>query len=298
MVLLLCTVVLVYFLKPLTILTHANQAEPTITIVPFEVISLTPSTPTPFQPLPTDTPTPTPTLTPTETPTNTPQPTDTPVPTNTPYPTNPPVPTQVIWPTEVYIAPTQAPSEGGASTSVHLAVSGSYQTHSLSCESRCAVDWANYFGVSISENSFLYGLPVSDEPDSGFVGDPDGVPGQLPPGPYGVHADPVASLLRQYGLAASAVHGYSMDGIRSQIDAGKPVIVWVYNGVWTGCSPISFTASNGHTSTVIRYEHTVIVKGYDSYYIYIQDGGSSYGVAISQFKSSWSCLGNMAVIAQ
>lgn len=278
-------VVVGFLLKPFQIMTAAQNVGPTKTVVPLMVITLTPATATPFQPLPTDTPTPTATFTPTGTPTNTPLPTETP--TNTPVPTNTSVP------------PTQAPVDNSGSSGVYLNVTGVNQSHSLSCESRSAVDWARYFGVSISENTFLYSLPVSDDPDTGFVGSPDGPEGLIPPNAYGVHADPVAALLRQYGLSATAVHGYSFDGIISQLDAGKPVIVWVYAAVWTGAHPVSYTAaSNGHTTTVIPLEHTVMVKGYNSSSVFIQDGSYSYAVSIAQFKGSWSYLGNMAVIAQ
>ena len=59
------------------------------------------------------------------------------------------------------------------------------------------MDWAAYFGVAISEDHFQSLLPSSDDPDVGFVGNPDGAEGQLPPQSYGVHADPVAAVLRQ-----------------------------------------------------------------------------------------------------
>jgi uncharacterized protein YvpB len=165
-----------------------------------------------------------------------------------------------------------------------------------SAEARSAVDWAAYFGVTIGENSFQSNLPSSDDPDSGFVGDPNGAEGQLPPNAYGVHAGPVANLLNDYGLSAKPVHGYSYDDIRRQVSAGYPVIVWVYGNVWSGGIPVSYTASNGHTSTVTAFEHTVIVIGYDSSYVYVLDGGIKYARDLWVFKNSWSTLGNMAVI--
>ncbi|MHC1740011.1 MAG: C39 family peptidase [Anaerolineaceae bacterium] len=253
---------------------------PSTTIIGLEALTLSPSTPTPFQPLPTDTPTPTATLTPTPIPTNTLQPS------NTPYPTNTRIPA------------TQPPSDGIPSSAQVSGITGLNQSHLLSCESRSAVDWARYFGVSISENSFQAQLPLSDNPDTGFVGSPDGAEGQIPPNSYGVHADPVASLLRQYGLSATAVHGFSYDDLRKQIAAGHPVIVWVYGNVWYGGYPQSYTSSDGHTTTVIRYEHTVIVTGYDNDYVSILDGGMFYYRTTAQFLSSWSSLGEMAVIFQ
>ena len=253
---------------------------PTSTVVGLEMFFENPATSTPFQPV---LPTATNTFTPTATATATKLPSSTPYPSVTPIPTRRP---QTAIPTNI-----------SYSNSVILDnISGADQIHSLSCESRSAVDWAGYFGVSLSEDTFLVHLPSSDDPDSGFVGDPDDAAGYIPPNSYGVHADPVANLLNAYGLNARAVHGYSLDSIRNQIDDGNPVIVWVYGHVWAGGSPVSYTASNGNTTWVIPYEHTVIVYGYDDSSIWILDGGSKYTRSISIFKSSWSNLGNMAVI--
>jgi uncharacterized protein YvpB len=190
------------------------------------------------------------------------------------------------------------PADGiPASASVGL-IYGHMQSHSLSCESRSAADWAAFFGVTFSENYFQSQLPHSDDPDTGFVGDPDGAEGQLPPQSYGVHAGPVASLLDQYGLNALAKHQYGYDDLRRQIVAGHPVIVWVYGNVWYGISPTSYTGSDGHTTEVLPFEHTVIVTAYDADDVTILDGSLSYYRPISQFLSSWSSLGNMAVILQ
>ena len=279
---------LVVFLALSGIFDHVklfSVLEPTSTIVGFEMISLTPATPTPFQPLPTQTPTPTATLTPTPTATFTSMPTNTPPPTSTPLPP----PTQL---------PFRPLPDGLPSSAQVSGLIGYDQSHLLSCESRSAVDWAAYYGVSINENTFQANLPLSGDPDSGFVGNPDDAEGQLPPNSYGVHADPVAAGLRAYGLNASAVHGISYDDLRRQIASGHPVIVWVYGNVWSGGVPVAYTASNGHTSTVIAFEHTVIVTGYDGTYVTIVDGAMVYIRIISQFKNSWATLGNMAVVLQ
>lgn len=244
----------------------------TSTPVQLAAMQLTPSTPTPFQPLPTDTPT----LTPTPTQTNTPEPTATPKPTKTP----PPEPT----------------SDGLPASFAISGVYGYDQAHRLSCESRSAVDWARFYGVNIEEDTFQYALPSSDDPDSGFVGSPDGMEGQLPPNAYGVHAGPVADLLQQYDLSARAVHGMSFEELKHQIASGQPVIVWVFGNTWWGGTSVQYTASDGHTSTVIAYEHTVIVTAYDETEVTILDGGTYYYRTIAQFESSWATLGNMAVI--
>ncbi len=254
-------------------------------IEPLNRLSLTTS-PTPFQPLPTHTPTPTATATNTPTPTNTPTSTATP----TPLPTNTPLP-----------IPTNAPieySEDGLPASVSISgVVGYAQSYSLTCESRSAVDWARYFGISIKEMDFQADLPVSDNPETGFVGPIDGLTGQIPPYPYGVHAAPVASLLRDYGLKASAVRGYSFEKLKKQIANGNPVIVWVIGNVWYG-EPIDYTASDGSTVTVAHFEHTAIVIGYDAEGVTLVDNDLVYWRTTSAFLDSWGVLGNMAIIAK
>ena len=144
---------------------------------------------------------------------------------------------------------------------------GHAQSYGLSCESRSAVDLAGYWGVSISEWEFLSALPVTDNPDTGFVGSYNGYWGSIPPASYGVHAKPVAALLRQYGLQVKARRDLSWDELREEIFSGRPVIVWIIGQMWSG-TPIDYTSSDGHKTTVARFEHTMIVSGYDLTYVY------------------------------
>ena len=250
-------------------------------IEPLNRLSLTTS-PTPFQPLPTHTPTPTNTPTSTSTPTSTATPT--PLPTNTPLP----IPTST---------PIQYTEDGLPASASISGVVGYAQSYSLTCESRSAVDWARYFGKSIKEMDFQADLPVSDNPEIGFVGPIDGLTGQIPPYPYGVHAGPVASLLRDYGLEATAVKGYSFEKLKKQIANGNPVIVWVVGNVWYG-EPVNYTASDGSTVTVAHFEHTAIVIGYDEWGVTLVDNDLVYWRKTSTFLDSWGVLGNMAIIAK
>lgn len=173
-------------------------------------------------------------------------------------------------------------------------IGGRKQAYSLSCEARAAADWAAYFGFALDEDEFLHRLPVSDNPDFGFVGDVHGRWGQIPPDPYGVHAGPVAFLLRQHGLNAHAYKGLTWDHLRAQIAGGKPVIVWVTGHVGPG-TQVAYTASDGRTTTVARFEHTVIVIGYTSDMVTILDGSKIYTRPLDVFLESWAVLGNMAI---
>ncbi len=171
---------------------------------------------------------------------------------------------------------------------------GHSQWYLLDCELRSAVDWAAYFGFVINYQDFLDELPKSDDPEEGFVGDYWDAQGNIPPSGYGVHAAPIAALLQSYGVPAQAVKGMSFDNLKQEIAAGRPVIVWVLFLVQGGTA-IEYTASNGNTTIVAHYEHTVTVIGYDESRVLVMDGSYSYYRSNDQFLDSWAVLENMAI---
>lgn len=217
----------------------------------------------------------------------TPQP---PTSTLTSLPTRTPTVTETATPTST---PTITPPPSAQITGIV----GHSQSLPLSCESRSAADWAGYFGVQIDELNFLHGLPPSDNPERGFVGSVRGAWGQIPPDPYGVHAGPVASLLRAYGLKARAYHALTWDQLRAEIASGQPVIVWIVGHVEIGHS-IVYTTPNGLEVIVAKYEHTVIAIGYTEDSVMVLDGTKIYSRPLSTFLNSWGALGNMGIIAE
>jgi len=174
---------------------------------------------------------------------------------------------------------------------------GHAQSYAIDCEVRSAVDWAGFWGVSIGETEFLNILPRTDNPDVGFVGDPNEPWGRIPPDGYGVHADPIAKTLRDFGLQAEARRDLSWANLQQEIDAGRPVIVWVIGAMWEG-SPVEYKASDGHTSRVAAYEHTMTLVGYTSETVKVVDASSGHldTYWLNDFLNSWAVLSNMAVI--
>ncbi len=253
-----------------------------VTTTPTPLPTLTPSvTSTPFQPA---TPTLTFTVTQTPTPTETPTPTATftPVPpTLTPQPTN-----------------TSAPPSGLPSEAYITDISGYPQIANLDCEARTAVDLAAYFGVTIPEMDFISLLPISDNPNEGFVGNIYDEKGQLPPASYGVHAAPVAALLRAYGLSAWDKYGMNFETLQREVSAGKPVMVWVIGNVWPSYGTETYTSSSGASVTVAAWEHTVLVIGYDNDHVTVLDGDLIYERPIPNFMDSWSTLGYMGIVVE
>ncbi len=172
---------------------------------------------------------------------------------------------------------------------------GRQQSYTLDCEARSAVDLALYFGVNIAHYEFLNRLPKSDDPNVGFVGKYNDPRGKIPPSSYGVYQDPVAALLREYGLNAVGVYGFSDNALKVQVSAGRPVMVWVVGNTEIGYSVPYTPASTGRTTYVAPYQHTVIVIGYDASGVRIQDGAMIYTRDWNTFNLSWGALGNRAI---
>jgi uncharacterized protein YvpB len=217
------------------------------------------------------------------------------IPPTEPTPTPQPKLTEMPQPT-----PTTAPESEPtfAELPPYASISGLYgspQLYTLDCESQAAVDFARFFGVSINELDFISRLPYSDDPEEGFVGTANGPMGQLPPSDYGVHAKPIAKLLREYGVQAKAVRGWDLDKIRYEIASGRPVIVWIVNLPFD-IETQDYTASNGNTTRVARFEHTWIVTGYNMNVFTVVDSQWTYNVKISTLVDRWGALGNQAIV--
>ncbi len=179
------------------------------------------------------------------------------------------------------------------------AVKGSPQSYALSCEARSAVDLAAFWGIEIGEREFLKRLPRSDNPEVGFVGDPNGIWGYIPPYSYGVHARPVAQQLKEYGLLAEARTGLSWPELQLEIASGRPVIVWIIGEMWPG-KPVTYKAHDGNRVQVASFEHTMILIGYNRKKVEAIDAfsGEAKRFPLETFLKSWYVLGNMAVIVR
>jgi uncharacterized protein YvpB len=209
-------------------------------------------------------------------------------------------PTSIIPGLSATPAPTSTGIQLNAATApekVLLEVAGRGQSLPLSCESRSAADWAAFFGVAIDELEFFGRLPLSDNPEVGFAGDVNGKWGQVPPGDYGVHAAPVAALLREYGLSAEARRGMTWETLQAELLAGRPVVAWVVGHVWSKGKPVEYIALDGTQVTVAPYEHTILVVGFSDQEVVIRDGARLYSRPITTFLGSWAVLGNMAITA-
>ncbi|MDO9546912.1 MAG: C39 family peptidase [Pelolinea sp.] len=248
---------------------HQNSSEQPQLISQFNDSDM----PTPFQPAPTEI----------FLPTNTPEIKPTEIPKPTPSPTK-----------QSTKASENETGELPASSYIS-GIYGSTQLYTLDCEAQAAVDWADFFGVHINELELIDRIPKSDDPTQGFVGNINGSMGQLPPGDYGVYPGPIAAILREYGLNARAVKGWDIQSIKEEIAAGRPVIVWIVNLPFA-VETSQYTASNGNTSIVARFEHTWIVTGYNASTFTVIDSEWTYNVKTATLVERWNALGNQAII--
>ena len=109
-------------------------------------------------------------------------------------------PSQTPTSTPTIAAPTAVLTPTAIPESHYLEIEAHGKYFYLGCEAAAAVDLAGFYDILIYQYNFQHELPLSDNPDLGFVGDANGPWGQVPPYAYGVHAAPVAALLQQYGL--------------------------------------------------------------------------------------------------
>lgn len=141
-------------------------------------------------------------------------------------------------------------------------------------------------------------LARSDNPDQGFVGDPDGPPGRLPPEGYGVHAAPIVLALRTLSLDARVETGRDWRWLMSETAVGRPVIVWLTGS----CDPSSVTVirdASGHTFRAVRGEHTMLVVAADGAGATVVDPalGLRRRFDREEFEAAWSLFDYMAVSA-
>jgi uncharacterized protein YvpB len=214
-----------------------------------------------------------------------------PTPSPTPVPTRmTATPTLTPSPSPTSLPPTPIPERAEIEE-----IKGAKQSMPLSCEASSAVDWAAYFGVEIDEKKFFNGIPSHENPDKGFVGDVFGSWGQIPPKDYGVHAAPIAQRLREFGLNAMSVRHMTLEELKAEIAAGRPVILWVVGHVRRG-TPVPYTGPDGEETIVAKFEHTVIAVGYTESKIRVLDGSRKYYVYLGEFMKSWNVLENQAII--
>jgi len=145
------------------------------------------------------------------------------------------------------------PEQTVAVAEVRLNVPRDKQDYSLTCEASAASMAANFYGVSLTEAEIIAALPRDENPNLGFRGRLDGVPGGLTD--YGVYAEPIKAILLANDLEATYVEN-GLEGIRSALDRRHPVIAWVTYRLRVQ-QPVTIALSTGQEVKMVNYAHTV-----------------------------------------
>ncbi len=180
-----------------------------------------------------------------------------------------------------------------SSAEVELDVPRYKQAHSLTCESSAASMVANFYRIPLSEEDISKALPRDENPNLGFRGRLDGVPGGLTD--YGVYAAPIREVLAANGLEATYVED-GLDGIRRALAREHPVIAWVTYKLRVE-QPVEITLSTGQEVKMVNYEHAVVVTGYNQEGFWVNDpfDGREYFYKSTDFARSFGYLDNMAL---
>ncbi len=190
---------------------------------------------------------------------------------------------------------------------VYLDVPIVKQSRNLSCESASACSLMRYMGYSCGGDMDVFNaLPQSyDNPHRGFVGSVDSPAGSLPPGlgqgnGYGIYVEALSYGLRNLGVASHYTYWASLDTLRGLIAQGVPTMVMATHGLGAyGQQPITFTPTDGDGGpvTVIRYQHSYVLIGYDAGGFWAIDPWSASIDYFSnaRLEADWEKLGRQAL---
>jgi uncharacterized protein YvpB len=87
----------------------------------------------------------------------------------------------------------------------------------------------------------------------------------------------------------------TFEELQREIASDRPVIIWIVNLPFE-IEAETYTASNGNTVPIARFEHTWIVTGYNSYTVTVVDSEWTYNVKLQTLFDRWDVLGNRAII--
>lgn len=169
------------------------------------------------------------------------------------------------------------------------------QAWALSCEYAAASAATAYYGGTISQGTFLSAIGYDENPHKGFRGSIYAAWGGTKN--YGVYAEPIAAVLRQYGFAHSYVFYGGADTLRGEIAAGHPVVAWI-SGTWGMTSRSTSVDAAGNWYSLIAYEHAVTAYGYDDSGVWVMDPGvaEKYHISWAKFLAGWSQIDGMALV--
>ncbi len=188
------------------------------------------------------------------------------------------------------------PPRGDDGSAGPVTLPGAYtyqQRRPLSCEYASVHIATTMIGRPISEYEIEAVIPQSSNPHWGYRGDIMVTWGNTDD--YGVYNEPLASGLAQLGVAGEAFYGTTRDDLTRELDAGRPVVVWL--GLWgDGGTFFDYTA-DGTRFQLTTGMHVMVAYGYDDNGVYISDPGKAVykHYEWASFMSMWTVMDGMAL---
>jgi len=149
------------------------------------------------------------------------------------------------------------------------------QQRNLSCEYAALTIATAAYGVWISEYEFEALVPWSENPHWGFRGDINGWWGGTDD--YGVYPEALVAPLAAYGFSGEVIYAAGNPWvIRSRLDAGQPVLLWL---ALRGDQGFAEYANDGSAYRLVPGYHVVVAHGYDEGGVHVADpatGGYDY----------------------
>lgn len=179
-----------------------------------------------------------------------------------------------------------------------------YQPPGFACNiftARMILAWKGYYVDHISliseigYNDNRSGSQWTGNPYAEYVGNADGSWG------YGVYYPPIQNILAARGIGSTPYVGWNMVDMAKQIEQGRPVIIWRYNGVGGGQN-ISWTASDGTYVNAFNGMHGSVITGFigtsdNPTSFYVNDPWlGQFWMNASTLDAYWSYSGRMALV--
>jgi uncharacterized protein YvpB len=168
------------------------------------------------------------------------------------------------------------------------------------CEVTSLAMILNYNGYLVTKNElakkintvpFTYPNGLKGNPNMGFVGDIDDGPG------YAAYNGPIYALAKQYaGDRVVNLSNSTFIDLLKTVSHGQPVWVITTSSFAPVSDFVKWRTPQGPVDVSFS-EHSVVLTGYDSNYIYINDpyGFKNRKVNRANFERAWDQMGSQAI---
>ncbi|MGI8643818.1 MAG: C39 family peptidase [Thermomicrobiales bacterium] len=166
------------------------------------------------------------------------------------------------------------------------------QQRGLSCEYASVQIATTLLGQLVSEYEIEQVVPLAENPHRGYRGDITGTWGNTDD--YGIYNEPLAEALRVFGYQGKVSYG-DLNELESELDQGRPVIVWL--GMWGDAGSFDIYSETGSRYQLTTGMHVIVAYGYDDERVYLTDPGTAIlrEYEKAEFVRLWNVMDGMAL---